>query len=99
VTLPDEQIPVAVAFAMPDKQVILDLRVKKGSTVEQAIRQSGVLAHFADIDIHAHSVGIFGKLVAMGHVLQAGDRVEIYRALINDPKQARRLRARGSHGR
>lgn len=78
---------------MPDHQLVLDVCVSKGSTVGQAITQSGISAHFADIDIRNHSVGIFGKAVSLGHVLQAGDRVEIYRALINDPKQARRLRA------
>jgi uncharacterized protein len=99
VTSSGEQITVEVAYAVPDKQLILSLRVVNGSTVEQAIRQSGISTHFVDMDIRGQAVGIFGKPVAMGHVLQAGDRVEIYRALINDPKQARRLRARRSHGR
>lgn len=86
-------INVEVAHAVPDKQLILKLHVKEGTTAEQAILQSGILSEFPSIDLNDNKIGIFSKPCAMDTVLREGDRVEIYRALIADPKEVRRQRA------
>jgi putative ubiquitin-RnfH superfamily antitoxin RatB of RatAB toxin-antitoxin module len=90
---PEELMPVEVAYARPDEQVILSLDVEPGTTVEQAIRRSGVLERFPEIDLGSNKVGIFGKLTSLASALRPKDRVEIYRALIADPKEVRRRRA------
>jgi putative ubiquitin-RnfH superfamily antitoxin RatB of RatAB toxin-antitoxin module len=84
---------VEVAYATPGEQLILSLPAVPGLTVEQAIRRSGILERFPEIDLAANKVGIFGKLAALDTELAAGDRVEIYRPLIADPKAARKKRA------
>lgn len=90
----DELIEVEVAYARPDTQVLIALRVPPGTLVSDAIEQSGVLKDFPEIDLEgANKVGIFGKLTRLNTALQAGDRVEIYRELIADPREARRARA------
>ena len=86
-------IPVEVAYAKPQNQLILLIQVAKGTTVEQAIRASGILARFPEIDLITHDVGIFGKVCKLDRVVNAHDRVEIYRPLLCDPKEARRQRA------
>ena len=85
-------INVEVAYARPDKQVIISIQIKAGSTVEQAVMQSGVLQQFSEIDLDKNKLGIFGKLGKKTAELKSGDRVEIYRALIADPKEVRRKR-------
>lgn len=88
-----ELIDVEVAYALPDVQVILKLRVPQGTTLEQAVRESGILERFPDIDPAKNQLGIFGKLNKPTAVLRTGDRVEIYRSLIADPKEVRKQRA------
>jgi len=89
-----QKIKVEVAYALPDEQVILLVHVDHGSTVEQAIGLSGILEHYPEINPgKLNKVGIFGKLAKLDKVLQDGDRVEIYRPLIADPKEVRRKRA------
>jgi putative ubiquitin-RnfH superfamily antitoxin RatB of RatAB toxin-antitoxin module len=88
-----DRIAVEVAYALPDRQVILVVDVVPGATLEDAIRGSGILEQYPDIDLAVNKVGVFGKLGKLGDVLHAGDRVEIYRPLIADPKQVRRQRA------
>lgn len=88
-----ETINVEVAYALPEKQLILPVNVDVGTTVGGAIVQSGVMMEFPELDVENSEVGIFGKLVKMETVLQDGDRVEIYRPLIADPKEVRRKRA------
>ncbi|NNG12732.1 MAG: RnfH family protein [Halobacteria archaeon] len=88
-----ERIVVEVAYATPAKQVILKLAVEPGTSLEQAIRLSGILEQFPEIDLGQNKVGIFGRLGKLADVLQAGDRVEIYRPLIADPKEVRKQRA------
>lgn len=90
-------IAIEVAYGLKNKQVITSLVVVPGCTVEEAILQSGILQHFPDIDLLVNKVGIFGRIVALSQPLKAGDRVEIYRPLTLDPKQARVLRARKRH--
>jgi len=81
---------VGVCYAEADRQVWLRLETPDGSTVEQAIRHSGILSRFPEIDLKTQKVGIFGKLVKLDAVVKEGDRVEIYRAIIADPKTVRR---------
>lgn len=86
-------INVEVAYAEPDRQVILPVNIDVGTTVGGAIVQSGIMMKFPNLDVEHSKVGIFGKVTAMTTVLQDGDRVEIYRPLIADPKEVRRKRA------
>ncbi len=86
-------IPVEIAYALPSQQMILKLRVENGTTAEQAIRASGILEKFPEIDMAQNRIGIFGKLAKPDNVLRENDRVEIYRPLIADPKGVRRQRA------
>lgn len=88
-----EKMLVEVAYAEPETQVIIPLRVPEGTTIEQAIVQSGVLDDFPDIDLAVNKVGIFGKLSKLDKPLRERDRVEIYRKLIADPKEVRKQRA------
>lgn len=91
-----ETISVEVAYARPDRQVSIPLAIPPGATIEEVIRHSGILEQFADIDLAINKVGIFGKLKRLDSKPRDGDRIEIYRPLLADPKEARRVRARGS---
>lgn len=84
---------VEIAYAKPEVQVIMSLEVTEGITAESAIRQSGVLERFPEIDLEQNRIGIFSKPCKLDHPLRAGDRIEIYRPLIADPKESRRNRA------
>lgn len=86
-------IHVEVAYAREDVQVILGLDVPQGTTLEQAIQQSGILDRFPEIDLDKNKVGVFGKISKRDAILRENDRVEIYRPLIADPKASRRKRA------
>lgn len=88
-----DKITVEVAYALPPQQVIVAVQVAEGTTIEQAIRASGLLEKFSDINLAANKVGVFGKLSKLDTVLRDRDRVEIYRPLIADPKEVRRQRA------
>lgn len=89
----DTLIDVEVAYATPEQQVILVLKMPEGATVEQAINASGLLNHFLEITWADIKVGIFGNVCKLDQTLRQGDRVEIYRPLLHDPKEARRQRA------
>ena len=84
---------VGVAYADKFKKVWLKLEVPDGSTVREAIEHSGLLEQFPEIDLNENKVGIFGKLARLDTQLNKGDRVEIYRPLIADPKEQRKKRA------
>jgi len=93
-------IPVEVAYALPHKQKIIALLVEPGTTALQAAERSGIVDHFPEIDLSSAKLGIFGQALggkgmdaADKYVLHSGDRVEIYRPLNSDPKEARRKRA------
>jgi len=88
-----EQMMVEVAYALPTQQVILPVKVPTGSNAEVAIKASGVLAKFPEIDLAVNKIGVFGKLSQLDAELRHLDRVEIYRPLIADPKEVRRQRA------
>ncbi|OGI44899.1 MAG: RnfH family protein [Candidatus Muproteobacteria bacterium RBG_16_64_11] len=85
---------VEVVYATHTRQRLVELTVAPGTTVAEAIAASGILREFPEIDLRVNRVGIFGQLARLGDVVQAGDRVEIYRPLQADPKEARRQRAR-----
>jgi hypothetical protein len=87
-----DQIEVEVAYALPATQRVVTLTVASGTSAIEAADRSGLLAEFA-IPLPPR-LGVFGKAVAPEHVLRAGDRVEIYRPLLADPKEVRRRRAR-----
>jgi uncharacterized protein len=84
---------VEVAYALPNKQLIIPVQIPPESNAEAAIRASGILNKFADIDLNVNQIGIFGKLAKLDTPLRHLDRVEIYRTLIADPKEKRRQRA------
>ncbi len=84
---------VEVAYAKPEKQVIIPLEVDEPCTVEKAIALSKIKKQFPEIDLDKNKVGIFGKVARLTDTLREKDRVEIYRPLIADPKESRRARA------
>ncbi|GAB6141293.1 RnfH family protein [Methylosoma difficile] len=86
-------LAVEVAYAKPEQQFLLALSVPEGATVADAIAASGVLAQFPELAGSELTVGIFAQACPLQQALKAGDRVEIYRPLHNDPKEARRQRA------
>ena len=86
-------IAIEVAYATPEQQVLIALDMPEGATVEQAITASGLLARFPEIDAADIKAGIFGSACKPDQPLKPGDRVEIYRPLRHDPKEARRQRA------
>ncbi len=88
-----ETINVEVAYAEPEQQLIIPVNVDLGTTIGGAIVQSGIMMEFPELDIENSKVGIFGKASTMEAQLKDGDRVEIYRPLIADPKEVRRQRA------
>jgi putative ubiquitin-RnfH superfamily antitoxin RatB of RatAB toxin-antitoxin module len=91
----EDRVRVEVAFATAAEQALIRLEGEAGLTVRQAIERSGVLKRFPELDLAVNKVGIFGQLVRMDQVLESGDRVEIYRPLLADPKERRRKRAAG----
>ncbi|WP_028294848.1 RnfH family protein [Oceanobacter kriegii] len=89
-----EQITVEVAYALPEKQRILSVTVPEGTTILEAAKLSGITREFPDLDVENAKMGIFGKAVRnLGDAVNDGDRIEIYRPLLIDPKQARANRA------
>lgn len=87
-------ISVEVAYALPNKQKIIVLDVEPGTTAYAAAEQSGISKLFPEIELESADMGVFGKAVKpRQHILNAGERVEIYRPLIADPKEVRKQRA------
>ena len=95
-----EMIEVEIAYALPDKQKIYALMVEQGTTALEAAKGSNVLDDFDGVDLDTSKMGIFGQTIKMPdkYELQSGDRVEIYRPLIADPKEVRRKRAAKAAG-
>ena len=85
---------IDVIYATPAEQNVIEVELPDGATVREAIVMSGVLTRFPEIDLAAAAVGIFGERAALDDPLEQDDRVEIYRPLLADPKEARRRRAR-----
>jgi putative ubiquitin-RnfH superfamily antitoxin RatB of RatAB toxin-antitoxin module len=90
-----QMIKVEVAYALAHKQKVVQLRVALGTNARDAALRSGLDVEFPDIDLQGSPLGIFGKAIARPeeHILQDGDRVEIYRPLLADPKEVRKQRA------
>lgn len=86
-------ISIEVVYATPEKQKIVSLSVVEGTTVAEAIEQSGIARFFPEIDLNKNAVGIWNKTCKTTDTPRQGDRIEIYRPLIADPKEIRRRRA------
>ena len=84
---------VQVVYALPDRQLVLRIDLQSGATVWRAIEVSGILERVPEIDLSMNVVGVFGTVCEPDRVLDPDDRVEIYRPLVNDPKEMRRERA------
>ena len=85
---------IEVIYALPQEQVLKKFNVLAGCTVRQALIRSEILNQFPEIDFKKNKLGIFGKFVQLDTLLQPYDRIEIYRPLIVEPKDARRIRAK-----
>ena len=81
---------VGVCYADSDRQLWMRMEVPDGSSVEQAIRHSGILQRFPEINLEAQKVGIYGKILKLDAPIKEGDRIEIYRPIIADPRTVRR---------
>ncbi len=84
---------VEVVYAQPGGEDAVQVNLAKGASALDAVRASGLLERHPEIDLPRHKLGIYGRVVAAGAPLADGDRVEIYRPLALDPKEARRRRA------
>ncbi len=89
----DESIYIEIAYATPDNQMILECRVAPGTNPRDAVINSDIAEYFPEIDKEGCDIGIFGKVIRKDHTLENGDRIEIYRPLIADPKEVRKKRA------
>jgi hypothetical protein len=85
---------IEVAYALPGRQCILRLQVKENTSIEQAIILSDILKIFPEIDLTYQAVGVFSQRKKLTDRVRPDDRIEIYRPLLMDPKEARRRRAR-----
>lgn len=90
---PRPVLRIEVVYALREVQVLLELEMAEGATVRQAVERSGILKRFPEIDLARTGLGIFGKVVLPDTLLRDGDRVEIYRPLIVEPRHGRRERA------
>ncbi|SDQ36545.1 hypothetical protein SAMN05216487_1396 [Pseudomonas sp. UC 17F4] len=88
-------LTVEVVYAVAERQVLLSVEVPAGATINEAVKLSGIAAHFPEADIQACPVGVFGRVIANpeAHKVEVGDRIELYRPLLADPKEVRKQRA------
>lgn len=91
--MPENKIHIEIAYATPERQLILEQDVEPGTNPRQAVIDSTIDQHFPEIDKQNCDIGIFGKVIRPDHELETGDRIEIYRPLIADPKEVRKKRA------
>ena len=89
-----DTVAVELVLATPERQVLLALAVEEGATVADVIATSGIASRFPDLVLEEMPAGIWGKPVERGRTVRAGDRIELYRPLEVDPREARRQRAR-----
>jgi hypothetical protein len=87
------KVVVQVVYALPGAQEVVEVELEQGATVEAALHASGIAARHREIDLKTQRIGLWGRRVTLATELRDRDRVEIYRALSADPKQARRRRA------
>jgi len=90
------EIRVEVVYALPERQYLRTVKLEEGSSVEQAVNASGLLELRSDIDLKQNKLGIYSRPVKLADTVSDGDRIEIYRPLIADPKELRRIRAERS---
>lgn len=90
----NKMINIEVAYAGITQQKVIELSVQESSTIHDAIMLSNLLAYFPEIDLTQYKVGVFSKRKELTDIVQDGDRVEIYRPLTIDPKEARRVKAK-----
>ncbi|NNC98373.1 MAG: RnfH family protein [Gammaproteobacteria bacterium] len=90
ITSEEHTLTLEVAYATPDKQEIVLVNVPVGTTAREAVRQSPIKHEFPEIDVESVKLGVFGKLIAENYELHNGDRIELYRPLLADPKEVRR---------
>jgi hypothetical protein len=86
-------INVEVVYALAERQELVNVKLPEGATLSTAVEASGLLQKYPQIDLAKNKLGVFGKLSKLDAVLRDRDRVEIYRALIADPKEVRKQRA------
>lgn len=86
-------IHVEVVYALPLEQRVFTLVVNENMTVEEIIKQSGVLELYPEVDLAVNKVGVFSRNVKLDATVRDKDRIEIYRPLLADPKEIRRKRA------
>ena len=89
----EPRISVELVFALPDRQVLREISVPAGATVADVVARGSLAREFPDQAIEEMQAGIWGRPVERGHVVRDGDRVELYRPLEMDPREARRLKA------
>ncbi len=92
--VPANTIKIEVAYAATYRQIIIPMEVSEDLTIEEIILQSGILTIFPEIDLNKQKVGIFSKQKKLTDYPREGDRIEIYRELLIDPKEIRRKRAK-----
>lgn len=85
-------LEIEIVYGLEDRQLLQSFSVAEGTTVREAVVRSGFGLHFPDLDLQSAPLGIFGKVVKDDTPLKSGDRIEIYRPLLADPKEARRKR-------
>lgn len=88
----------SVAYALPNRQALIDVEVPEGATVQDVIARSGLLRQFPEIDLEKQKVGIYGKLAKLDAVVAEGDRIEVYRPITCDPKTVPRKAKAGDSG-
>ena len=84
---------IEIAYATPERQKIIECEIVQGCSIRDAVKQSDIKDYFPEIDLENCDLGVFGKAVPANYELVDGDRIEIYRPLIADPKEVRRQRA------
>ncbi len=89
-----EKINVEVVYATPSQQKLIALQVEEGTIIEEAILMSGILQLYPEVDLSVVRVGVFSQFRTLEDEVYEGDRIEIYRNLIIDPKEARRTKAK-----
>lgn len=87
------KITIQIAYALPEKHFLQSYQVEQGTTLKEAIDSSELLTLFPDLDLNKSKFGIYSRPAKSDQILEAGDRIEIYRSLVADPKEIRRKRA------
>lgn len=89
-----DTINVDVVYALPERQWRQSLTIKSGATAREAIEQSGLLKHVSEWNFDSGKLGVYSRLITLDYVLRDRDRIELYRPILIDPKEARRQRAK-----